>query len=123
MPTPHRRILVADDSADSADSLALMLKHRGHEVVAVYDGLQAVEAMETFQPDVALLDLGMPKLDGYQAAQRIRDNPECRGVVLVALTGFDQEEDRQRTREAGFDAHLAKPVDIDALEKLLDGLE
>jgi CheY-like chemotaxis protein len=118
----RRRILVVDDNHDSADSLAMILEYMGHEVATAFEGLEAVKRVETFQPDVALLDLGMPMMDGYEAAQRIRENPQWRSVRLVALTGWGQEEDRQRTREAGFDAHLVKPVDRAALEKLLDGL-
>jgi PAS domain S-box-containing protein len=118
----RRRILVVDDNRDSADSLTMMLKLRGHEVATAYEGLQAVELVGTFQPDVALLDLGMPGLNGYDAARRIRQQPESRDVVLVALTGWGQEEDKRRSQEAGFDAHLVKPVDLAALETLLDGL-
>ncbi|HVR97578.1 MAG TPA: response regulator, partial [Thermoanaerobaculia bacterium] len=117
----RRRILVVDDNRDSADSLTMMLKLLGHEVATAYNGLQAVEMAESFQPDVALLDLGMPGLNGYDAARRIRQQTERHDVVLVALTGWGQEEDKRRSQEAGFDAHIVKPVDLAALEKLLAG--
>jgi PAS domain S-box-containing protein len=114
--------LVVDDNRDSADSLTTILALRGHEVATAYEGLQAVEMVRTFRPDVALLDLGMPRLNGYDAARRIRQQPELQGVVLVALTGWGQDEDKRRSQEAGFDAHLVKPVDLAALETLLAGL-
>ena len=84
-----------------------------------HDGLAAVEAAATFQPDVALLDIGMPKLNGHEAARRIREQPWGKAMVLIALTGWGQEDDRRRSREAGFDGHLVKPVDLGALTKLL----
>jgi CheY-like chemotaxis protein len=115
----RRRILVVDDNRDSADSLAMMLKLLGHEVATAHDGLQAVEMVGTFQPDVALLDLGMPKLNGYDAARRIRAKWGNNSPVLIALTGWGQEEDRRRSQEAGFDYHLTKPVELAALEELL----
>jgi PAS domain S-box-containing protein len=115
----RHRILVVDDNRDSADSLAMMLKLLGHEVATAHDGLQAVEMVGAFQPNVALLDLGMPKLNGYDAARRIRDKWGKNDLVLIALTGWGQEEDRRRTREAGFNHHLVKPVDLDALQKLI----
>jgi PAS domain S-box-containing protein len=114
-----RRILVVDDNRDSADSLALLLNLQGHEVEAVYDGLSAVHTAERFAPDVVLLDRGLPILDGIEACRRIRENPWGRNMVIVALTGWGQEEDRRRSREAGFDEHLVKPVSNDALLKLL----
>lgn len=116
------RILVADDNVDSAASLALMLKIMGHEVRTANDGLQAVEVAAAFRPDVILLDIGMPNLNGYEACRRIREGPG-EGAVLVALTGWGQDEDRRRSREAGFDHHLVKPVDPVALAKLLASLK
>ncbi len=115
----RRRILVADDNRDAADSLALMLTMMGGEVHATYDGLAAVEAAAAFRPDVIVLDVGMPGLDGYDAARRIREQAWGKDVVLIALTGWGQEEDRQRSEEAGFDHHLPKPVEPDALKRLL----
>jgi PAS domain S-box-containing protein len=115
----RRRILVVDDNRDAANSLAMLLKLMGHEVATAHDGLQALETIQTFQPHVALLDLGMPKLNGYDAARRIRELWNKDRIVLIALTGWGQEEDRRRTREAGFDHHLVKPVDVEALQQLL----
>jgi signal transduction histidine kinase len=117
--TVPRRILVVDDNRDSADSLAMLLKLKGHEVHTAHDGLEAVEAAVTFQPDVILLDIGMPRLNGYEAARRIREQPRQKRLTLVALTGWGQEEDRRLSEEAGFDSHLVKPVDLAALTKLL----
>jgi PAS domain S-box-containing protein len=114
-----RRILVADDNRDAAESLAMMLRLAGHEVHAAHDGRDAVEAAAWFRPDVALLDIGMPKLNGFEVARRVREQPWGRNVVLVAITGWGQEEDKRRATEAGFDCHLTKPVEPAALEKLL----
>lgn len=116
--TVPRRILVVDDNRDSANSLAMLLKLLGHTVDTAHDGLEAVERAATFRADVILLDIGMPRLNGYEAARRIRQQRQ-KGLRLVALTGWGQEEDRQRSEEAGFDAHLVKPVDLAALTKLL----
>jgi PAS domain S-box-containing protein len=118
-PMATRRILVVDDNRDSAEGLSILLKLIGHEVQTAHDGLEAVEATATFQPDVILLDIGMPRLNGHEAARRIREQQPHKGLKLVALTGWGQEEDRRRSREAGFDAHLVKPIDLDALTKLL----
>jgi signal transduction histidine kinase/ActR/RegA family two-component response regulator len=117
-----RRVLVVDDNVDSAESLAMLLRLGGHEIETAYDGLQAVESAERFKPDLILLDIGLPRLDGYDAAIRIRERTDGREVVLVAVTGWGQDEDRRRTREAGFDAHLTKPVDMAALGRLLAAL-
>jgi CheY-like chemotaxis protein/two-component sensor histidine kinase len=115
----RRRILVVDDNVDSAESMAMMLELSGHDVAMAHDGLAAVELAKEFQPDVALLDLGMPKLDGYEAARSIRQQSWGQKMKLVALTGWGQQEDKRRSREAGFDAHLVKPIDFDALEELV----
>ncbi len=117
-----RRILVVDDNRDSAESLADLLQLTGHQTHTCYDGLAAVEAAAAFRPDVALLDIGLPKLNGYEAARRIREQPGGQGMILVALTGWGQEEDRQMAHDAGFDGHMIKPVDFAALMKLLAGL-
>jgi PAS domain S-box-containing protein len=116
------RVLVVDDNRDAADSLAEVLEHLGYEVKTTYDGLQAVEAIREYQPRLVLMDLGMPGLNGYKAARRIRALPEGRDVMLVAVTGWGQEEDKRRSREASFDRHMVKPVDLAALEQLLAGL-
>ena len=104
------RVLVVDDNADAALTMALMLRMSGHEVETAEDGLQALEIASVFGPQVVLLDLGMPKLNGYETAKRIREAPWGHNVSLVALTGWGQPKDRQRTLEAGFNAHLVKPV-------------
>jgi CheY-like chemotaxis protein len=117
-----RRILVVDDNRDSADSMAMVLQFLGHEAHAVYDGEEAVLAAHTLAPDVVLLDIGLPKLDGYGAARRIREQAPDHTPVLVALTGWGQDEDRQRARDAGFDHHLTKPVTPEVIEKLIAGL-
>jgi signal transduction histidine kinase len=122
-PTARRRILVVDDNRDIAAFLAMVLDRLGHETQTAHDGLEAVAAVEAFRPDVVLLDIGMPKLNGYDAARRIREQPWGKTVVLVALTGWGQEEDRQESREAGFHFHLVKPIEPAALEKLLAGLQ
>jgi PAS domain S-box-containing protein len=118
-PVTVRRILVADDNRDSADSLAMILKLLGHHVITTYDGADAVAAAAAECPDVALLDLGMPRMDGYEVARILRTHPDCPGIHLVALTGWGQDEDRRRTIEAGFHAHLVKPADATTLQELL----
>ena len=117
--TTGRRILVVDDNRDSADSLVLLLKITGNETHTAYDGLAAIEAAATFHPDVILLDIGLPKLNGYEVARRIREQPWGKDMVLVAVTGWGQEEDREKSTAAGFNGHLVKPVDLDALAKLM----
>jgi PAS domain S-box-containing protein len=121
-PSPLRalRILVADDNQDSANSLAMLLKLLGHEVETARDGLEAIDKAAKFQADVVLLDIGMPFLNGYEAARRIRTQQRNKRLKLVALTGWGQEEDRLRCEEAGFDVHLVKPVDLEALARILD---
>lgn len=114
-----RRVLVVDDNADAADSLAMLLQVRGDEVRVAYDGEEALFAEQQFKPDVLLLDIGMPKLSGYDVARRVRD-ARGPGVLLVAITGWGQEEDRQRARDAGFDHHFTKPVDYAALLAVID---
>lgn len=114
-----RRILIADDNEDAAESLALMLNMMGNETRTAPDGLAALQVGATFAPELALLDIGMPRLNGYDAARRIRALPWGTRLVLVALTGRSQDEDRQRSHEAGFDFHLVKPIEPAALEKLL----
>jgi PAS domain S-box-containing protein len=115
----RRQILVVDDNTDSAASLAMLLDMTGNYTHTRHDGLAAVEAAEQLRPDVALLDIGLPKLNGYEACRRIRAQPWGKDIRLVALTGWGQEEDRRRSREAGFDAHLVKPVDFGVLNDLL----
>ena len=118
-PGPARRVLVVDDQPDSTDSLALFLRLRGHEVYTASDGPGALEEFARCQPEVVFLDLGLPGMSGYDVARRLRAMPEAREVRLVAVTGYGTEADRERTRAAGFDVHLAKPVDPLAVEELL----
>jgi PAS domain S-box-containing protein len=118
-PLSGQRILVVDDNRDSADSLALLLQFLGAEVDVAHDGAAALAALENRRPAVVLMDIGMPGMDGYQAARQIRRQPRFDDVMLIALTGWGQEEDRRRARDSGFDHHLIKPVDIDALQALL----
>jgi signal transduction histidine kinase len=117
-----RRILVVDDNRDSAASLSKMLELMGNDVRTAHDGVQAVEVAQMFQPNVVLLDIGLPKLNGYDAARRIRKLPGGPSMFLIALTGWGQDEDKRRSAEAGFNLHLVKPMDPDALENLLAGL-
>ena len=114
-----RRILVADDNQDAADSLALLLTMMGGEVRTAYEGLAALEAAAAFRPDAIVLDIGMPRLNGYEAARCIREQTWGKAPLLIALTGWGQEEDRRQSEEAGFDYHLAKPVEPNVLLRLL----
>jgi signal transduction histidine kinase len=118
-PPVSRRILVADDNPDALESLALVLQLQGHEVFSANNGGVALESAERYLPDVVLLDVGMPVLDGYEVARRIRAQPWGKQVTLLALTGWGQDSDRRRSQEAGFDLHLVKPVDVDKLTELL----
>ena len=116
---PARRILIVDDSRDGGESLAMLLRVLGAEVALAHSGKSALECVETFKPDVVLLDIGMPGMDGYEVARRIRSNPANHGMSLIALTGWGQDEDRQRSIAAGFNHHLVKPADIEQLRQLL----
>ena len=115
----NRRILVVDDNHDGADSLAMLLGFLGHEVRTAYDGEEAVAAAEEFRPQIILLDVEMPKLNGYEACRRIRQRPWARNVVVVACTGWGEDEDRRRAQEAGFNRHIVKPVDTGALQTVI----
>jgi CheY-like chemotaxis protein len=117
-PSPPRRILVVDDNLDAADSLAALLRLEGHTVRVANDGPAALAAAQVEPPDLVILDLGMPGMDGFEVARRLREQPG-RTTVLVALTGWAQEDDRRRCSEAGFDGHLPKPVEPDALRQFL----
>ena len=114
-----RRILIADDNADAAELLEMWLKMSGHEVRSAQDGEAALLLAETMQPEILLLDIGMPKLNGYDVARRIRQKPWGSRAVLIALTGWGQEEDLRRSREAGFDHHLTKPVEPSKIDELI----
>jgi CheY-like chemotaxis protein/anti-sigma regulatory factor (Ser/Thr protein kinase) len=115
---PSCRVLVAEDIPDAAEMMRLMIKFMGHEVRIAADGVEAVEMAREFEPQIALLDIGMPRMDGYEAARQIRAAMGGR-VVLVALTGFGQEDDQRRAYEAGFDRHVTKPAEPDVLEELI----
>jgi len=121
-PTKPIRILVVDDNQDSADSLGLLLKLLGNEVRVAHDGLEAVALANEFQPRVVLLDIGLPTLNGFEAAERIRQQPWGKQAVMIAVTGWGESVDRQRSKKAGFDYHLVKPVDPDVLTRLLQSL-
>ncbi len=117
-----QRILVVDDNRDSADSLAMMLRLLGNEVRTAYDGLEAIELAEQFRPAVILMDVGMPRLNGLEATRRLRDRVWGKSITIIALTGWGQEADKERSRDAGCDDHLVKPVDVAELEKMLSEL-
>src|SRR5262249_55969423 len=116
---PCRPGLGVDDNKDSAEGLAMLLAIKGHEVSTAHDGPGALEAARTFRPEVILLDIGLPGMDGFTVAQRLREQPEFAQVGLLALTGYGQEEDRRRAEEVGFNAHMVKPADVDALQLFL----
>ncbi|HEX4764184.1 MAG TPA: ATP-binding protein [Usitatibacter sp.] len=116
-----RRVLLADDNVDFATSLGDLLSARGHEVRIAHDGAEALRAAEAFRPEVAFVDIGMPKVHGYEVARRMRASPGTARTLLVAVTGWGQENDRKRAREAGFDRHLVKPVDPGEIEAILEG--
>lgn len=119
MDRPKLRVLVVDDNRDSADTLAMMLRILGHDAHTAYDGQEAVDRTAELAPDAALLDIGMPRLNGYDAAAQIRQLPGGDQMLLVALTGWGQDEDRDRALASGFDSHLVKPIDHQELNKLL----
>ncbi|HEX5031835.1 MAG TPA: ATP-binding protein [Candidatus Eisenbacteria bacterium] len=119
LPVFLRRVVVADDNADSAESLALLLRMAGADVRTAHDGEEALEVMALFHPDVAFIDIGMPSMSGYDVAMKTRRSPWGHGLVLIALTGWGQSEDKRVSREAGFDIHLVKPVSASQLHALL----
>ncbi len=116
-----RRILVVDDNVDVVETTTMLLSLSGHQVRSAKDGLQALHVATEFRPDVVLLDIGLPLMDGYEVARRLRQTPQTAGALLIALTGYGQQGDRQRGRDAGFDGHMLKPVDPHALAKIIDG--
>ena len=120
-PSAGRRILVVDDSSDARTSLRVLLELWGHDVREAADGRTALDVARAFRPEVVLLDLGMPLLDGYQVARRLRKTPGLEGTVLIAATAYSQPLDVVSTREAGFDHHLGKPFDLDLLQRLIGG--
>jgi CheY-like chemotaxis protein len=118
-PPARKRIVIADDNQDVLHAVALMLRLKGFEVLTAIDGAEAIERIRATRPDIALLDIGMPGMDGYETARHIRREPWGKDMLLVALTGWGREHDRAQARKAGFDVHLTKPVDLEVLEKLI----
>lgn len=116
------KVLVVDDNFDAATSLSMLVELLGHEVRTAYDGTEALDLASQFCPDVVLLDLGMPRMDGYEACRRLRAQPWGADIAVVAVTGWGQERDRRETQLAGFDQHLVKPVAPEVLESTLNGL-
>jgi CheY-like chemotaxis protein len=116
---PALRVLVVDDNIDTAETLAMLLKDSGYDVRTAHDGPTALEAALDYRPNVVLLDIGLPGLDGFEVAKRIRQQPVLQNVVLVAMTGYGQESDRRRSQEAGFDHHLVKPADFGKVQQIL----
>ena len=116
---PGRRILIVDDNKDAATSLAMLLEMSGAATELAFDGPSAIDVAARFRPEVVLMDIGLPGLNGYEVARKMRSEPWGKKATLVAITGWGQVEDRQRSKEAGFDAHVVKPVDYAALMKLL----
>jgi DNA-binding response OmpR family regulator len=121
-PMTGRRVLIVDDNRDAATTLSMLLKVTGNETRTAYDGLEGFEAATAFRPDIILLDIGLPKLNGYDVCRRIREQPWGKNMVLVALTGWGQEEDRRLSKDAGFDHHMVKPLDFATLTSLLAGV-
>jgi two-component system CheB/CheR fusion protein len=119
---PPRRVLIVDDNEDAANSLAMILKLGGHETASVYTAVDALQRAADFRPDVVLLDIGLPGMDGYEVAQKMRELPGLRDIRLVAVTGYGRSDDRLRARDAGFDDHLTKPVEFAVLERTLAGI-
>jgi CheY-like chemotaxis protein len=119
---PHgaaRRVLIVDDSTDAADSLAMLLELEGHDVTTAYTAAAALETAERLQPEIAFIDIGLPQMDGYEVARRLRASDGCRAIRLVALTGYGQPGDREEARRAGFDHHLVKPADRQSVDAIL----
>jgi signal transduction histidine kinase/CheY-like chemotaxis protein len=117
-----RRVLVVDDNADSAQTLAMVLDVMGHQTRLANDGLEAVRIAQEFQPDIVLLDIGMPRLNGYEACRQIREQAWATAVIIIAVTGWGQDDDRRRSKEAGFDLHLVKPLDPLVVERMMRDL-
>jgi CheY-like chemotaxis protein len=117
-----RRLLVVDDNKDAAESMSMLLQMWGHEVAYAYDGPSALETARQWQPEAVILDIGLPGMDGYEVAERLRTLPRGKDAVLIAITGYGQDDDRRRSRRAGIDHHLVKPVAPDALRTLIDSI-
>jgi PAS domain S-box-containing protein len=121
-PSPQRRILIVDDNRDAADSLAMLMEITGNTTYVAHDGIEAIEEIEKHRPEVVLLDIGLPGLTGHEVCRRVRQQPWGKDIVMIALTGWGQEDDRRKSEEAGFNGHLVKPVDYDKLLELLSSL-
>ena len=121
-PSPQRRILIVDDNRDAADSLAMLMEITGNTTYVAHDGIEAIEEIEKHRPEVVLLDIGLPGLTGHEVCRRVRQQPWGKNIVMIALTGWGQEDDRRKSEEAGFNGHLVKPVDYDKLLELLSSL-
>ena len=121
-PTPKYRILVVDDSEDSAEGLAALVRLLGHDARTAHDGQEALAVADAYRPALAFIDIGLPDMDGYQVARRMRETPGLAATVLVALTGYSGADELHRSEAAGFDRHLVKPLDFGELERLLRSL-
>lgn len=120
MSATSHRVLLVDDNADSTEPLSLLLQTRGHETRVSTDGEEAIALADDFRPDCVVLDLGLPRMDGYEVARRLRDRPYGNDLVLVALTGWAGKDIRTKAAEAGFDYHLVKPVNWEELERIVE---
>jgi CheY-like chemotaxis protein len=120
MPASGKRVLIVEDNVDSADTMQILLQLSGYDARAAYDGTSAVSIAREFEPHAVLLDIGLPRKDGYEVARELRALPQTKTSLLVALTGFGHEEDKERATQAGFDAYQVKPVEPAAIEKLLE---
>jgi CheY-like chemotaxis protein len=120
LPPRPRRCLLIEDHVDAAESLAMLLELIGHEVEVAFDGAEGLAKARLLRPEVVLCDIGLPGMDGYAVARALRAAAETSSAFLIALTGYGQDDDRRRALEAGFDAHLVKPVDLEALRRLLE---
>jgi CheY-like chemotaxis protein len=122
LKAPPRRVLIVDDNEDAANSMAMILELSGHQTASVYTAADALRKAADFKPQVVLLDIGLPGMDGYEVAQKMRELPGLRDILLIAVTGYGRSDDRLRARDAGFDDHLTKPVEFAVLERTLAGI-
>jgi len=118
-----RRLLVVDDNKDAAESMSMLLEMWGHEVAFAYDGPSALETAQEWRPEAVFLDIGLPGMDGYEVAERLRELPQAKDAILIAITGYGREDDLARSKRAGINHHLVKPVAPDALRHLIDSLQ
>ena len=117
------RLLVVDDNKDAAESMSMLLEMWGHEVAFAYDGPSALETAQEWRPEAVFLDIGLPGMDGYEVAERLRELPQAKDAILIAITGYGREDDLARSKRAGINHHLVKPVAPDALRHLIDSLQ